>query len=146
MSLDPFKHVKRRGYLFGRDEPGEDVILEEMMGRIVLLFLLIDEACVMEMGDVGHETLFGDFSEGGLLQKGQKRLVLGAPEDAPLHLPFGGLPGGGVEGRSDLLDDKETVLLKGLGAVIEEARRSQIDPPAFCRMFDIGIGFFRVVG
>lgn len=146
MSLDPLKHAERRGDLFGRDEPGKDVVLEEVVRRIILLFLLVNEARVLEMGDMGHETLFGDFSEGRLLQKGQKGLVLGAPEDAPLHLPFGGLPGGDVRRSTRLLDDKETVLLKGLGAVIEEARRSQIDPPAFCRVFDIGVGLFRVKG
>ena len=145
MGPDPFKHAKRRFNLGGRDESGEEMVLEEMVRGVVLLFLLIDEARVLEMGDMGDETLFGDFPKGGLLQKGQKALVLGASKHGALHLPFRGFPGGSLEGSVSSLDNKELALLDWPGLVIEETRRAQIDTPAFGWMLDVGIGLFRVV-
>ena len=121
------------------------MVLEEVVRGVVLLFLLIDEARVLEMGDMGDETLFGDFPKGGLLQKRQKALVLGASKHGALHLPFGGFPGGGLEGRTCSFNNKELALLNWPGFVIEETRRAQIDTPAFGWMLDVGIGLFRVV-
>jgi len=145
MGPDPFKHAKRRFNLGGRDESGEEMILEEMVRGVVLLFLLVDEARVLEMGDMGDETLFSDFPKSGLLQKDQKASVLGASKHGALHLPFGGFPGRSLEGRTCSFHNKELALVDRPGLVIEETRRAQIDSPAFGWMFDVGIGFFRVV-
>ena len=120
MSLNPFKHVERSLDLFGRDESGEEVVLEEMIRGVVLLFLLVNETRGLEVGDVGDETLFGDFPKCRLLQKIQKGLVLVSSKDRALHLPLGGFPGVGIP----LLDDKEVTLFKGLRTVVEETRRS----------------------
>ena len=124
MILNPFKHVERILDLFGRDESGEEVVLEEMIRGIVLLFLLVDEARGLEVGDVGDETLFGNLPKCRLLQKIQKGFVLVSPEDRALHLALGRFPGRSFQRGPRLLDDKEVTLVKGLGTVVEEARRS----------------------
>lgn len=124
MSLNPFKHVERGLDLFVREESGEEVVLEEMIRGVVLLLLLVNEARGLEVGDVGDETLFGDFPKRRLLQKVQKGFVLVSPEDRALHLPLGGFPGRSFQRGPCLLDDKEVTLVKGLGTVVEETRRS----------------------
>jgi len=120
VSLNPFKHVERSLDLFGRDESGEEVVLEEMIRGIVLLFLLVNETRGLEVGHVGDETLFCDLPKRRLLQKVQEGFVLRASEDRALHLPLGGFPGVGIP----LLDDKKVTLFKGLGTVVKETRRS----------------------
>ena len=61
MVLNPFKHGKGGLDLFGRDEPGEYMVLKEVVGGRALLFLLIDKTCVLEMRHMCYETLFGNF-------------------------------------------------------------------------------------
>jgi hypothetical protein len=46
----------------------------------------------------------------------------------------------------DISKDEESIFLKGLIRFMNEHSTSQIDPPAFYRMFYVGIRLLRVIG
>jgi len=140
--FDPLKGLKRLIDLFGRGEALKDVILEEGIRWVVLLFALKDNPCMSEALDLCNMRLFLCFTAHIALQEFHDGLARRGVFS--LHLPFGGFPGRSGATCSRAFDDQEMCGTKGLVGGVEEDTGAQKDSPPLGGMLHVGVPLFGI--